>query len=386
MNPSDASPGATPSPAESEAERSEDASPPGGADGSGADAPREQADETERDDGRSAWVVRAVAALRAWRKPLGYALGLLLLVAAVFAVAQAGDPLDTLAPLAHADPLAVLGVVALTVAIGFFVSLGFWAATTRYGRVGVGEMFALIVAAWLLNYLPAWPGMFGRLAYHKAVNKIAVRDAVKGVVWANVVNTANAALMAALVLAVPLFVSRDQTLIGLVTLAPMVAMFVGAEALRRSPADRERQHWRLLLCGGFRWIEMLGWAARFWLIFLIIDRPIAWSCALTLACLPTLVRAVPISPNGVGVRTWAVGLTIVMLHSLGLPTEADPAESAHDLAWNVGLTADLVLLAVEVVVALPLGLGASAWLAKRRKRGGADRRSAHADADADARS
>jgi ABC-type phosphate transport system permease subunit len=76
---------------------------------------------------------------------------------------------------------------------------------------------------------------------------------------------------------------------------------------------------------------------------------------------------VPLAPNGIGVRTWAVGLTIVLLHTLGLPTEADPDARAHDLAWNVALTADLVLLAVELVVAVPLGLASSAYLAKRRR-------------------
>ena len=307
------------------------------------------------------------------RKTLGYALGVALLAAAVVAVSHSGNALQTIAPLLHADPLAVVGIVALTFMITCCVSMGFWATTTRYGRVGVGEMAALIVASWLLNYLPAWPGMFGRLAYHKKINGIAVRDAVKAILWANVINTANAGVMAVIVVGAPLLVTHDQRAIAGVSLLPLAAYGALTLAYRSAPPKRDPERWRLMWCGLIRYVELLAWAARFALLFAVLDRPIAWSCALALACVPTLIKAAPLAPNGIGVRTWAVGLTIALLHDLGLPTEQSPTSGASDLAWDVGMVADLVLLGVEVLIAVPLGIAATAYLARRRRRAAATR-------------
>jgi hypothetical protein len=306
------------------------------------------------------------------RRVGGFVIGLALLAGAVIAVARNADPLETLAPLAHASPLVVVAIVALTGVTALLVSLGFWAVTTRYGRVGAGEMFALISAAWLLNYLPLWPGMFGRLAYHKKVNRISVRDAFKGIVWANVINTINAALLTVFCIALPLALPGvGQAAVGVASMLPLLVFAVFAFLRRAVPRAHDPEQWRLHACAAWRYVELLSWAGRYWLVFWLLDQPVTWSCALALACIPTLAKTIPIAPNGVGVRTWAVGFTIAALHGLGLPTFAEGAGAYSDpgaAAWTVGLTADLVLLAVEILVAVPLGLTSSAYLAKRRKK------------------
>ena len=45
-------------------------------------------------------------------------------------------------------------------------------------RVRYGEGLAVIACTWLMNYLPARPGMFGRLAYHKIVNHMPLRHSI----------------------------------------------------------------------------------------------------------------------------------------------------------------------------------------------------------------
>ena len=59
------------------------------------------------------------------------------------------------------------------------VAWSFQILNARHGKVGAGEMTALVGASWLLNYLPLRPGMFGRVAYHRRYNGIGVRDSVR---------------------------------------------------------------------------------------------------------------------------------------------------------------------------------------------------------------
>ena len=61
---------------------------------------------------------------------------------------------------------------------------------------------------------------------------------------------------------------------------------------------------------------------------------------------------VPFVGNGLGVREWAVGLT-----------------ASRQVAAAVGLTADLVNRAAELIVAIPLGLAAWVWLTRTLARG-----------------
>src|SRR4029453_11464408 len=55
---------------------------------------------------------------------------------------------------------------------------------SRYGKVGLLEMQALIASATLLNFVPMRPGLFGRIAYHRMYNQIAVTHSATVIVQA----------------------------------------------------------------------------------------------------------------------------------------------------------------------------------------------------------
>jgi hypothetical protein len=71
---------------------------------------------------------------------------------------------------------------------------------------------------------------------------------------------------------------------------------------------------------------------------------------LAIAALVRLALLVPIAPNGIGVREWAIGLSAAAI-AAGMTTE-------------LGLAAGLLDRAFEVAVAVPMGLLAAGLLAK----------------------
>jgi len=77
-----------------------------------------------------------------------------------------------------------------------------------------------------------------------------------------------------------------------------------------------------------------------------------------LAIVSQIAMLVPIAGNGLGLREWAIGLTAASLTGL------DP---------QAGLAADLVNRAVEVLVAVPVGL-LSARVVSRRLKATLERR------------
>ncbi|MHC5023327.1 MAG: hypothetical protein ACYTGG_05380, partial [Planctomycetota bacterium] len=123
---------------------------------------------------------RRTSIRRAWARRAGLLVGALLLAAAVIVVWRQRETVgEALAQVRHPSPghvIVLLGSVALNVAMSGVV---FSLLYARYGRVGRLEMQAVIASATLLNYLPMRAGMFGRIAYHRTVNGIAVRDSTK---------------------------------------------------------------------------------------------------------------------------------------------------------------------------------------------------------------
>lgn len=263
--------------------------------------------------------------------------------------ALSSSPAPALA-LAMALPLVSLALTALT----------FWLLTTRHGRVTPGEMFALIGAAWLLNYLPLWPGMLGRLAYHKKVNGIPVSRSAVTIVWANVLSALAALLTLGGALVSLAWASGDDGRLAALALLPAAgAGAMAAWAAARPPAP-DPQVWKLLAALAVRLIELQVWAARYVVCFALIGAPIAWGGALALAGVTTLATLIPIGGNGLGLREWAVGLAAPMLPvALTLQTE---------LSTHAGLSADLVNRAMEVLLAIPVGALCAWWIARRLRR------------------
>ncbi|MCA9299560.1 MAG: hypothetical protein KDA28_10865, partial [Phycisphaerales bacterium] len=100
------------------------------------------------------------------RRLIAFAIGLLLIIAALVAVATQRHALRAaLDSLGSAPWWMVVLLIVLPLGNLVTVSTSFAVLTNRYGRVGWTEMLALIASAWLLNYLPMRAGMVGRFAY-----------------------------------------------------------------------------------------------------------------------------------------------------------------------------------------------------------------------------
>jgi hypothetical protein len=211
---------------------------------------------------------------------------------------------------------------------------------SRYGRVAPLEMQALIAAAALLNFLPLRPGLFGRIAYHRTFNAIPAAATVKTVLQAVGLSVAVAAY-----LALALVVSGRGPVPLWMTVGLPVPLLAGAMVVR---APRV---W--VAAGLIRYLEVMVWAVRYHTAFALLGSPIDAHAALAFACLSLVANLVPFVGNGLGLREWAVGLAAPLLTTYVL---------------ELGLAAELVNRAAELVVILVLGLSGIAWLTWNARR------------------
>lgn len=284
---------------------------------------------------------RAASGSRRWLRWVGLAIGAGLLAAAVVTVAREHETiagaLDAVRrPTVGMVLLLVAAVAANIVLAGLTISV----LMSRYGRVGLLEMQALIAASALLNFLPLRPGLFGRIAYHKTRNDIPALDSVKTVVQAAGLSMAVAAYLAlALVvagrLAVPLWVP-----VGL-----PVPLLVAATVFRPPRV------W--VVAGLIRYLEIMVWALRYHAAFALLGSPIDANGALAFACVGSMAMLVPFVGNGLGLREWGIGLAAPLLTPYAL---------------ELGLAAELVNRAAELIVILAMGLCGMAWVAARVRR------------------
>ncbi|MFI4854907.1 MAG: lysylphosphatidylglycerol synthase domain-containing protein [Phycisphaerales bacterium JB065] len=287
----------------------------------------------------------------------GAFLGLLLLAAAVAAIVSRRSATERVSDAFLNAPTWMFMALALSVAITPLLTAAvFWILTRRYGRVGFGEMGSLILAAWLLNYLPLWPGMFSRVAYHRLVNGIPVRDSARVIVQAGAVSGIAAGLVGVLVLAVAL--PLGITGWSAATVGVSGGMICAALALVTCRSAKMPHMWRYFGTTAVRTLELSVWALRYALAVRIVGGEVSADGALTIAALVQIAVLLPIAPNGIGVREWAVGIAA--------------SGFAIGIAAETGLAAGLLDRGMEVLVAVPLGLMAAGWLARRRKQLGVE--------------
>lgn len=278
----------------------------------------------------------------------GAFLGLLLLAAAVAAIVSRRSATERVSDAFLNAPTWMFMALALSVAITPLLTAAvFWILTRRYGRVGFGEMGSLILAAWLLNYLPLWPGMFSRVAYHRLVNGIPVRDSARVIVQAGAVSGIAAGLVGVLVLAVAL--PLGITGWSAATVGVSGGMICAALALVTCRSAKMPHMWRYFGTTAVRTLELSVWALRYALAVRIVGGEVSADGALTIAALVQIAVLLPIAPNGIGVREWAVGIAA--------------SGFAIGIAAETGLAAGLLDRGMEVLVAVPLGLMAAGWLA-----------------------
>lgn len=274
---------------------------------------------------------------RSVRAVVGWTIGFGLFVAALIVAWQQRETLfEAREAVAHAPAWLVVGVFLLPIVNWLCISQAFRVLTLRFAPIGRGEMAALIGSAWLLNYLPLRPGMVGRLAYHKQVNGIRLRDCVRVMVEGIVLSAISAGLVFGLAL-LERAIGGDGWAIGAVMGLASLA-FIASWALR----SRTELAWRYAAAGGYRLLDMLAWTLRYAGVFALIGKPVAWDDAVLVAGASQLAMMIPISGNGVGVREWAVGLML-----------------------EAGLHADLLNRAAELLTAVVVGVPSCLWVARR---------------------
>lgn len=278
---------------------------------------------------------------------VGVGVGVLLFAAAVTAITMRSDDLSGAISAAREAPSWLFLALLASIATGpLLTGASFHVLTRRYGRVGLPEMVALITGAWLLNYLPLWPGLASRVAYHKAVNRIRVADSTQVIVQASLLSALAASILAVLLIAV----ARPLGMTGTGAVALSLAGGLGAAALALIRSSGPEHAWRPYAALALRTLELVNWAVRYALAITIVGGSITAEGALAIAALVRLALLVPIAPNGIGVREWAIGLSAAAI-AAGMTTE-------------LGLAAGLLDRAFEVAVAVPMGLLAAGLLAK----------------------
>lgn len=297
--------------------------------------------------------IQAGPANNRWTARIGTAVGILLLAAAVWVLAtHRANLTEALSSLADASPLLIGAAALLPLLNWLLVALSFWVLMGRYGRVGLGEMSALVGAAWLLNYLPLRPGLAGRLAYHKLVNRVPIRDAAK----VTIVGIASTAASVGLLLVTTTLLAGNPhpwawaAALGL----PAAAAGLAAAWARWSG----RGPWRLLTMLLLRYLDVLVWTARYAVVFALVGLPIGIPESVAAAAVSQAALAVPFVGNGLGLREWAIGLT-AGLHPGFTPSASGVAASP------IGLAADLLNRMAEIAIAVPVGL-ASWWYLRGR--------------------
>lgn len=295
------------------------------------------------------------------RRAISFGIGAALLLAAVLAARGAGiSAADSWRAIAAAPPAYPLALAALTLITVPLTAAVFWLITTRAGPVPRLEMTALIACAWLLNYLPLSPGLFGRLAWHARFHRISLTSGGVAVVWATVLSALAAAATLVAVLVVSLLGLAPGWGAAVLALAPAALGAVGAWRAYVAPPAPDPVLWKLLAAFALRCIEVQVWAGRYAACFAMLGQPIAWPACLVLSCAASLASLLPIAGNGLGVREWVIGL-IAPLLPIALTGRLAPA-------MPEALATDLAHRAIEVLLAIPLGLLAAGWLWRRARR------------------
>ncbi|MCB1281548.1 MAG: hypothetical protein KDB18_08490, partial [Salinibacterium sp.] len=139
----------------------------------------------------------------------------------------------------------------------------------------------------------------------------------------------------------------------------VLIVMVGHALLARFP---DQHHWRIMIATGWRWGDMLLWAARYAVVFILVGEPVTWARATQFALISQIALVIPLVGNGLGLREWAIG-------AFAGRGSGEPQSLAQSAA--VGVTADLVNRAAELIVLVPLGALAGVLLARRARAAGA---------------
>lgn len=287
-----------------------------------------------------------------WVGWAGFALGVLLLTAAAGVLLSRPERLgDLTARLGEAPWWAVAFILLSPLANWLLVSACLWMLLRRHGRVGLGEMNALVGSAWLLNHLPMRPGLIGRVGYHRLVNNIRVRDAVEATLWS--LGLAAASGLMAFGLAARVGPEAGGLAVALLLLGPPCV--VGALAAGLGWIGRARGAW-ILGALAARYADMGLWAVRYAVVFGVMGVEMSAVQIVMVTAVSQVAQLVPIAGGGMGLREWLVGLTAGSLVE----------------GFEAALAGDLINRGAETLVVIPVGLISGAVVARRVARFRAD--------------
>ena len=275
----------------------------------------------------------------------GFAVGVALVLAAIVAIARSAPTIAHLREVI-VRPNWMFIALAMGAALGNIVGSGgmFFALVRRHGRITMREMQGLVAASSVLNYLPMRPGLVGRIAYQQVVSGIPLRRSTLSIVEAAVVCAATIMWMALAVTLVHFTGAR--VLGGIVAALPILA---GLAYTWPSSAP-----WRVYFEAIFwRWIDLLSWSVRYGAVFAILGIDLTPESAASAACITAAANMIPFVGNGLGVREWAIGL-------------AGPALATW--TTDIGLAAELLNRAVDLVVVVPIGCASMPWIARAMRR------------------
>ena len=272
------------------------------------------------------------------RRVASVLIGVAALVAAILALLWNRETFDAaLAALSWADPRRATELIAGTLGQLAVSGLVFWWLYRRFAAVPVAEVSAVIAAANAANFLPLRPGLVGRIAYLRARHGVSLGVSAR-------VTLEAAAISASAVLFFVLFLPlADRS--GLPGWSAFLAFGLSSTFATVSPMLRP---YAIASIGRLVELGLLTW--RYLLAFALIGKEIDLDAAIAFACIASAASMIPFSPNGMGVREWAIGLLSPMI-------------AGHTL--QEGIAAELVNRGAELVASVPAGGLAAAWLARR---------------------
>jgi hypothetical protein len=293
----------------------------------------------------------------AWARRATYAIGVVLLGAAIAVVYRQHGEFATALAAAKSAPAWKFGAILLLPLVNWaLTSVLLWTLMRPFGRVGRWEMAALVGSAWLGNMLPGKPGFIGRVAYHKAVNGIPVRSSLLATMTALLTGGLGIVIALAVQLVADPALRRDVPLNRLV---PVVLAISGAALLpaavlalrgRKAGLPVFETGWVLAAAVTIRLCETYVWALRYWLAFSLIGQGQSYGVCVIVAGVSQIAGILPVP---LGLREWSVGVAASVVR----PGAAVP-----------GLTVDLVTRAAEVAVAIPVGVVGYVWICRRMAR------------------
>lgn len=274
-----------------------------------------------------------------------FIISMLLLGGAGYFVYSATDGLDGVWESVRSSPwwmivLIVIGPMGNHVS----VALCLQSLQSRHGRVGIVEMYVLVGSAWLFNYMPMRPGLIGRIGYHKAVNKIRMRDSLESSIWSGILAGIANCVMVVVALVMMRFSEYGWSIA--LPLVPVLMMFAACPMM---PTRRSRLIMRAL---AYRQIDVIVWLGRYWLAFTVLGLEMGVADIAIISAVSQLASLMPLTGSGIGFREWGVGLTA----------------SAGGHAMSTAIASDLINRAAETLVVVPVGLICTGLVARHWKK------------------